>query len=85
MRSKAEVRQVNVQFCVLQGTEFSDDRDRFRAMPMERKGKTDLWSADIPLEEDAGKEVYWYVEAIDWADGLEGFASTLTERIPPTS
>jgi hypothetical protein len=82
VRSKAEVTGVNVQFCVLQGAGFSDDRERFRAVPAERVGQTDLWRADILLGDDAGKEVYWYVEAIDWADGLEGFASTLMARIP---
>jgi hypothetical protein len=78
---KSETREVNLYYCVVKGEVFSDAKDRYVAKPMTRVSGTSLWRADVNIPENV--EVYWYVEAVDWAHGLEGCATTLLERMAP--
>ncbi|NIA16526.1 MAG: hypothetical protein GWP08_20895, partial [Nitrospiraceae bacterium] len=80
--AKAAVTEVNLYFCALQGKAFNDKADRYVSVPMERVGDTPLWQARV---EAPDRKVYWYVEAVDEAMGLQGFSSTLLEQTPPSA
>ncbi len=77
----AEIREVNLYYCVAKGSRFNDAKDRYVAQAMVRAGATDLWQAAVNIPKDAAGPVFWYVEAVDWAKGLEGRTTTLLERM----
>ena len=81
LHGEAEIKQVNLHYCQLKGRRFDDKTDVYKSVPMKRVGETNLWQVQVPLGKDSGREVYWYVEAVDRTQGLEGLSSTLLDRI----
>lgn len=77
----AEIREVNLYYCVAERPRFSDAKDRYVAQAMVRAGATDLWQAEVNIPKEAAGPIFWYVEAVDRAHGLEGRATTLLERV----
>jgi hypothetical protein len=80
VQSDAEITAVTLRYCILKGARFNDAKDRYQGLPMKRAGETNLWETTLPLNNTAGREIYWYVEARDSAKGLRSAATTLLQR-----
>lgn len=80
VQSQAEVTDVRLFYCFKKGARFNDAKDRYRSLSMKRAGNGPHWEATLPLNGAAGREVYWYVEARDRAQGLESAATTLLSK-----
>ncbi|MDA1069461.1 MAG: PhoPQ-activated protein PqaA family protein [Verrucomicrobia bacterium] len=80
VNSQANVTGVRLYYCFLQGKKFNDAKDSYLSVPMKQGAGTSLWNATLPSSETSGREVYWYVETRDQAQGLESIATTLLKR-----
>ena len=80
VQSKADIVAVSLRYSLLKGTRFNDAKDRYQGLTMNRIGDTNLWEATFPIDKIAGREVYWYVEARDSAQGLQSASTTLLKR-----
>ncbi|MHC4143455.1 MAG: PhoPQ-activated protein PqaA family protein [Planctomycetota bacterium] len=78
----AEIRKVNLHYCISKAKRFNDAKDQYVAHALIRMPATNLWRATVDIPENAPGPVFWYVEAIDRAQGLEGRATTLLEKVP---
>jgi len=79
--TRAEIRQVNLYYCVSRSSQFNDAKDRYTARTMARVPRTNLWQVQVDLPERSTGPLFWYVEAIDWAQGLKGRVTTLLETV----
>jgi hypothetical protein len=80
VHSQSDIESVSVYYCYLQGPQFRDAKDRYQSVLMKRVAGSTLWEATLPPSDAAGREMYWYVEVKDKAQGLESIATTLLQR-----
>ena len=78
--SQSSIQGVNLYYCVLKERRFKDAADNFQSVPMQRVGDTALWQMVSALDVPIGAQIYWYVEAKDRGQGMDGFACTLLKR-----
>ena len=77
---QSSIEDVRLYYCVLGKKRFRDAVDKYQSVPMQQVGDTSLWRTASLLEVSAGAQIYWYVEAKDGVQGLDGFACTLLKR-----
>ena len=80
VQSQSEITELRLLYCFKKSARFNDAKDRYKSLPMKRAGNGGYWKAALPSDLAAGREVYWYVEARDRAQGFESIATTLLKR-----
>jgi hypothetical protein len=76
VQSQSEITELRLLYCFKKGARFNDAKDRYKSLPMKRVGNGGYWKAALPSD----REVYWFVEARDRAQGFESIATTLLKR-----
>jgi hypothetical protein len=76
VQSQSEITELRLLYCFKKGARFNDAKDRYKSLPMKRVGDGGYWKAALPSD----REVYWFVEARDRAQGFESIATTLLKR-----